>query len=144
MKSLILLVLSFLLLCCNPENNNRPAKQKEYSFRDVTANFVRDTRVTTFIKNGKPISGIVTRKRRNGGIITWEVEKGLATKQTMYYPNGQMERMLEMKNGVEHGTFVIFFSDGTKHLEQFYDEGEPIGTWHRWNKKGEMVDSIGY
>jgi len=143
MKSLVFLLLSFVLFCCNPDNN-QSAKQKEYAFRDVTANFVKNTRVTTFIQNGKPISGIVTRKRRNGGKITWEVEKGLATKQTMYYSNGNMERMLEMKNGVEHGTFVIFFSDGEKHLEQFYDEGKPVGTWRRWNNQGELMDSIKY
>jgi len=140
MKYLVFIALSFSLFCCNPDNNR--AKQKEYAFRDVTANFVRDTRVTTFIKNGKPISGIVTRERRNGGKITWEVENGLATKQTMYYPNGQMERMLEMKNGLEHGSFVIFFSDGTKHVEQFYNEGEAVGIWHRWNSKGDVVETI--
>jgi antitoxin component YwqK of YwqJK toxin-antitoxin module len=142
MKSLIFLVLSFVVLSCNPNKDNRSAKQKEYAFSDLTVNFIRDTRVTTFIKKGKPISGVVTQKFKNGRKNTWEVEKGLAFKQTMYYPNGQMERMLEMKNGIEHGTFVMFYSDGKKYVEQFYDEGEPIGTWHRWNKKGEVVETI--
>jgi len=142
MKSLIFIMLSFVVLSCNPNKDNRSAKQKEYIFSDLTVNFVRDTRVTTFIKNGKPISGLVIQKLKNGGEFTWEVEKGLATKQTMYYPSGQMERMLEMKNGVEHGTFVMYFSDGQKYVEQFYEEGEPVGIWHRWNNKGELMETI--
>ena len=60
----------------------------------------------------------------------------------MYYPNGQMERMLEMKNGVEHGTFVMFYSDGKKYVEQFYENGTPTGTWHRWSSDGNLVETI--
>ena len=47
-----------------------------------------------------------------------------------------------MKNGVEDGTFVMFFSNGEKYVEQFYEEGNPVGTWHRWNKEGELVETI--
>jgi antitoxin component YwqK of YwqJK toxin-antitoxin module len=142
MKILIFLVFCFAIVSCNPDKNGHIDKQKKYAFNDVTVNFVRNTRVTTFIKNGKPISGIVTQNLKNGGKNTWNVEKGLVFKQTMYYPNGQMERMLEMKNGIEHGTFIMFYSDGTKYIEQFYEEGEPSGIWRRWNNKGELMETI--
>lgn len=142
MKSLFFLVLSFLIISCNPNNNGKLFNEKEYTFNELNVNFVRGTRVTTFIKEGKPISGIVVQNLRNGGKNIWDVENGLAVKQTMYYPNGQMRRMLEMKNGVENGSFFMFYSDGKKHIEQFFDEGEPVGAWHRWNREGELVETI--
>ena len=89
MKSLIFLFLSFLIISCNSDNNGRLTNKKEYSFNELTVNFIRGTRVTTFIKEGKPISGTVTQNLRNGGKNIWDVENGLAVKQTRYYPNGQ-------------------------------------------------------
>lgn len=144
MKSLVYVLVGVCILACNALNNDTAKSNKNYAYKDLTVNFVRDTRVTTFIRDGKPISGTVTREMRNGMKNVWNVEKGLAVKQTRYYPDGQMERMLELKNGVEHGTFVLFFSDGTKHIEQFYDEGEPTGIWHRWNREGDLVETIEY
>ena len=144
MKSFILLILSFVIISCNSNRNSQYGEENEYSYNELTVNFIRHTRVTTFIKDGKPISGTVIQKFKNGRKNIWDVENGLATKQTRYYPNGQIERMLEMKNGMEHGTFVMFFTDGQKHLEQFYEEGEPVGTWHRWNKDGELIETIEY
>jgi antitoxin component YwqK of YwqJK toxin-antitoxin module len=142
MKSFILLILSFVIISCNSNRNSQYAGEDEYSYNDLTVNFIRHTRVITFIKEGKPISGTVVQELKNGRKNIWYVENGLATKQTRYYPNGQIERMLEMKNGMEHGTFVMFFTDGQKHLEQFYEEGEPVGTWHRWNKEGELIETM--
>lgn len=142
MKLLVFFLLSVWLFACNLKNDTQKEHYKDYEYNDLTVNFVRNTRVTTFVRDGKPISGTVTREMRNGMKNVWDVEKGLAVKQTMYYPNGQMECLLELKNGVEHGIFVMYFSDGKKYVEQFYDEGEPIGTWHRWNKEGELVETI--
>ena len=144
MKFIIFIFLSYLIISCNSNKNTLFTQQQEYKYDNVTAAFVRNTRVTTFLKNGKPISGIVIQELRNGGKNVWEVEKGLATKQTVFYPNGQMRRMLEMQFGVEHGTFVIFFSDGQKFIERFYVDGEPTGTWHKWNRDGELVETIEY
>lgn len=143
MRSLFILIICFLIISCISNNNGLLNQERKYRFNELTVNFVKDTRVTTFIKKGKPISGIVIQKLDNGGKNIWNVENGLATKQTEYYPNGQMMRMLEMKNGVENGTFIMFFSTGKKHIEQFYEEGEKVGTWHRWNKD-ELVETIEY
>ncbi len=136
MKFLTFLVLSFLIISCNSDS------KKEYAFNELTVNFVRGTRVTTFVREGKPISGMVTQNLRNGGKAVWDVENGLATKQTRYYPNGQVARILEMKNGVENGIFIMYYSNGEKQIEQFYEKGEPVGTWHRWNSEGELVETI--
>jgi antitoxin component YwqK of YwqJK toxin-antitoxin module len=142
MKTFAFLIISFFIVCCSSGNNGSQAKHKEYSYNELTVNLVRNTRVATFILEDKPISGTVTQDLNNGGKNIWEVEKGLAIKQTMYYPDGQIRRVLEMKNGVEHGSFLLFFPDGQKSQEQFYEDGKPIGIWNRWNAEGELVETI--
>jgi antitoxin component YwqK of YwqJK toxin-antitoxin module len=138
----IVLFLGILFCSCNLVEGDKTDKETTWKYNDLTVTFVKQTRVTTFIKDGKPIDGIVVQKLKNGGKNTWMVEKGLATKQTLFYPNGNIERSLEMKNGVEHGHFLMYFQDGSKYVEQYYNEGEAIGTWYRWNKKGELLESI--
>ena len=137
MKNLLLILVVFLLFACSGE------KQRIIDAEDIIISFHPEARFTTFVsKEGTAITGTVVREYQNGAINTWQVERGLAVKQLMFYPNGQMERMLELENGEEHGRFVMYYSDGQKYVEQHYRRGEPVGTWHRWNKEGELVETI--
>ena len=136
------LFLCILFTACNWNSGDKTENRTTWKYNDLTVTFVKQTRVTTFIKDGKPIDGIVIQKLKNGSKNTWEVENGLATKQTLFYPNGNIERSLEMKNGVEHGHFIMYFQNGSKYMEQHYNQGKPVGTWNRWNKKGELLETI--
>ena len=142
MKFLAGFILFFIIFSCIKNNGDFLKRQTEYSYDDVTVTYIQNSTATTFVKNGKPVSGTVVQQLRNGRKNVWDVDKGLAVKQTMYYENGQMRRMLEMKNGVEHGTFVMYYSDGQKRVEQFYEEGEPVGTWHQWNRDRQLIETI--
>ena len=142
MKFFIQVTFSFLIYSCMNSDGGGIFKQKEYVYDDLTVNYIENSTATTFVKNGEPISGTVVQVLRNGRKNVWTVEKGLAVKQIMYYSNGQVRRTLEMKNGVEHGTFEMYYSDGKKRVEQFYNEGEPVGIWHQWNQDGELVETI--
>ena len=104
--------------------------------------FNPDARITTLITNdGDAITGTVIQHLSNGRKNTWEVENGVANQQTMYYESGQIERIVEMNRGTVHGKFLMYYPDGTKYVEQHYENGEPVGTWYRWDKNGELVDS---
>lgn len=138
MKHLFSLALVFLLLSCSTNST----ENKTYIYPEVSINFDKQTRITSFLRKGKPVRGRVIQNMENGSKCTWEVENGYATKQTVYYKNGTVERILEMRDGKEHKMFVMFFSDGKKYVEQFYENGNPIGTWYRWNKKGLLVETI--
>ncbi len=142
MKFIAGFILFFIIFSCIKNNGNLLKRQKEYSYNDVTVNYIQNSTATTFIINGAPVSGTVVQLFRNGRKNIWDVENGLAVKQTMYYENGQMRRMLEMKNGEEHGMFVMYYSDGKKRVEQFYNQGEPVGIWHQWNRNGDLVETI--
>ena len=117
MKFIIQVALFYLIFSCINNNGESLLKEKEYSYNDLTVTFIQNSTATIFVKDGKPVTGIVTQELRNGRKNVWNVENGLAVKQIMYYSDGQIRRMLEMKNGVEHGAFVMYFSDGQKRVE---------------------------
>lgn len=141
MKKLFLLLTVFLIFACSgiDKKNDTPTFMSD----EIVISYIHDARITTFInKEGDAVTGNVIQAFENGMTNTWEVQNGLATRQVMYYPNGQIERILEMKNGTEHGSFLMFYSDGGKYLEQHYENGEPVGTWYRWNKNGDIIETI--
>jgi len=141
MKKLFLLLTVLLILACS--GIDKRSDTPTYMADEIVVSYNREARFTTFItKEGDAVTGNVIQKLDNGGKNTWEVENGLAVRQVMYYPNGQIERILEMKNGTEHGSFLMFYSDGGKYVEQHYENGKPVGTWYRWNRDGEIVETI--
>ncbi len=139
-KFLLLLMLPLIFACSgSAEKDNTPVFMAD----EIVMSYNREGRFTTFITNeGDAITGKVIQELDDGGKNTWEVLNGLATRQVMYYPNGQIERILEMEYGTEHGSFLMFYSDGSKYVEQHYEKGEPVGTWYRWNRDGEIVETI--
>ena len=141
-KFIIQLALFCFVFSCINNNGGSILTEREYLYDDVTVTYIENSTATTFIKDGKPITGVVTQEFRNGFKNIWNVENGLAIKQTAYYSDGQIRRMLEMKNGEEHGTFLMYYSDGQMRVEQFYEKGEPVGIWHQWNRNGELVETI--
>ena len=51
---------------------------------------------------------------------------------------------MEMKEGIEHGKLLIYFNDGNKYVEHFYEEGSKTGVWRRWNRAGELMEETDY
>jgi len=141
-KFFLLIILTVVFGCSGPDKKE---DTPTFMADEIVVSYNREARFTTFItKDGDAVTGNVIQKLDNGGKNTWEVKNGLATRQVMYYPNGQVERILEMENGTEHGSFLMFYSDGSKYVEQHYENGEPVGTWYRWNRDGEIVETIKY
>lgn len=104
--------------------------------------FDPESRILSFTENGQSYTGVVFDRNKDGSINIWNVEAGKATHRTMYYANGQIERELEMSEGREHGQFVMYYSNGKRYVEQYYDHGTPIKTWKRWNEGGELIETI--
>lgn len=141
MKKLFLALIMPVIFAC--AGNKKQDETATYLADEIVVSYNHEGGSTTFVNNdGEAISGNVIQELDNGMKNTWEVEKGLATRQVMYYPNGQVERILEMEKGTEHGTFLMFYSDGGKYVEQHYKNGQPVGTWYRWNKNGELIETI--
>ena len=142
MRIISVLIIVFLFAGCFGDRTKKSVNTDVYNSKEISVQFDSKSRIITFTKNGNPITGAVMKNMKDGYKSSWQVENGLGTKQTVYYRNGNVERILEMKNGIEHGMFVMFYSNGKKYVEQSYDNGKPVGTWHRWNKEGELVETI--
>ena len=141
MKNIFPLYFIILFLSCTGSNSEKANNENIYRANNISIDFNPETNITYFSKKGEPLNGTVTQKMKDGFKSTWQVENGLGTKQTVYYKNGAVERILEMKEGVEHGMFVMFFPDGKKYVEQSYENGKPVGTWKRWNISGELAET---
>ncbi len=56
-----------------------------------------------------------------------------------FHEDGQVNMSQEMKDGVEHGVFVMYHKDGTIKEQGQYAQGEKVGEWKRWNEQGQQV-----
>ncbi len=52
--------------------------------------------------------------------------------------NGQMVGVTGYRDGLEHGSSVEYFPDGSKHVEGQSAEGYPVGEWREWYPGGKL------
>ena len=60
------------------------------------------------------------------------------TRQLCWYPNGQLERDFNFKNGLSHGSHLMYYDDGRKYIEEIYENGQPIKLL-RWFNNGQLA-----
>ena len=102
----------------------------------------RDDRRQFYRRGGKSFSGVVKMPTENGGFFLWDVKDGWAEQQQVFYANGQLERIAQMEEGRVHGAFRMYFSNGLPYVEQYFDHGNPVGTWRRWDNTGILVEQF--
>jgi antitoxin component YwqK of YwqJK toxin-antitoxin module len=112
--------------------------------QNLKINFDSESRITEFEKDDLPVTAVVikTAEGKECCDIVWVVKNGLAEQQINFYSNGQIERILDMSEGVSNGAFRMYYPDGRKYVEQYYDHGKAVKTWYRWNEQGEIVEKI--
>ena len=108
MRIISQLTIVFLFASCFGDRSKKSVNTDVYYSKEISVKFDSKSRIITFTKNGNPITGKVMQNMKDGYKSSWQVENGLGIKQTVYYRNGNVERILEMKNGIEHGMFVMF------------------------------------
>ena len=45
---------------------------------------------------------------------------------------------------MQHGLSVGFYNNGTKYLENYWNDGKPEGIWREWDKNGHLWSAIEY
>ena len=66
------------------------------------------------------------------------VKNGKLERQIGYYYNGQKCRDFHFKDGVEHGTLELFYTDGSHYIYEEYKDGQLHGDLKRW-RSGQLV-----
>lgn len=71
-------------------------------------------------------------------------DKKIVLKEARYYPNGEVETLDELANGILHGKKEYFKKDGFKWMEEFYDAGQLDGEFTVWYRSGDVNYSGAY
>lgn len=65
-------------------------------------------------------------------------------KEEAYFPDGQIEYTGFYKDGVEHGTWIYYYDNGNKKVEEEYKEGLEDGTRYEYALDGSLRTEIRY
>lgn len=55
------------------------------------------------------------------------------------YANGNIRFKVDLKDGLNHGRYEEFYSDGTRKIRGRFRDDEQVGTWRYYDKEGNQV-----
>lgn len=55
------------------------------------------------------------------------------------HANGNVEYEVGLKDGLKHGRYISYYSDGTEKITGHFRKDEQVGTWRYYGKDGELV-----
>ncbi|NDV17192.1 DUF3352 domain-containing protein [Muricauda sp. TY007] len=55
------------------------------------------------------------------------------------YANGNIRFEVDLKDGLKHGRYEEFYSDGTRKIRGRFRDDEQVGTWRYYDKEGNQV-----
>ncbi|MFC4221384.1 DUF3352 domain-containing protein [Flagellimonas marina] len=55
------------------------------------------------------------------------------------YANGSLRFEVDLKDGLKHGRYTEYYSDGTEKITGRFRNDEQVGMWHYYNAEGKMV-----
>ena len=55
------------------------------------------------------------------------------------YANGNTRFEVDLKDGLKHGRYEEFYTDGTRKIRGRFRNDEQVGTWRYYDKEGEQV-----
>lgn len=70
--------------------------------------------------------------------LEYTIEEGKMTRLRGFYENGNVERDFPFKEGLSHGTLVMYYENGEKYVEEEFTEGKMSGKAMRWHENGKI------
>jgi hypothetical protein len=61
-----------------------------------------------------------------------------------YYDNGNLKLVVELKDGLKHGTMKYYYENGELKIRGQYDDDEPVGKWKYYNEEGNLIKTDKY
>ena len=55
------------------------------------------------------------------------------------YANGAVKFEVDLKDGLKHGRYTEYYSDGTEKITGRFRNDEQVGTWRYYNEEGKQV-----
>lgn len=99
-----------------------------------------DLQGNQFICDGEIASGIVRHELENGKVLEMELKNGLPNGTSkLWYPNGNLETVSEMVDGVKHGKAVGYHENGELWFRVEYKNGQLSGEATLFDTNGNIV-----
>lgn len=76
--------------------------------------------------------------------IYYHITNGLIERVEGFYETGSKERWIDYQDGVMHGTYTLWYPDGSVYLEQTYVNGELHGAATMYTPLGEVEREVKY
>jgi len=95
--------------------------------------------------HGDPLPGSDAARELGVTAAEWCEKEG--KKEGLYrerYPNGQLYRTIDFRNGKIHGLYRLFFEDGKKRMESYYEDGLRSGRTTIWHEEGGLSEVADY
>lgn len=129
--------LFFLLIALFSCSDLEPVEVKEGEV--IVESYTR--RKSDFAKQGT-----YTRYSKEGTLLEKSeyAENQLNGKQEFYYPNGQIQEMVNYVNGVHEGAYKTFFEDGKTEQEGQYIKGALEGKLKVYYENGQVKEIVEY
>ncbi|MFN3917408.1 MAG: toxin-antitoxin system YwqK family antitoxin [Flavobacteriales bacterium] len=93
--------------------------------------------------NNKKYSGLAVEYQNSVKVI-YHINHGKTTLVEGFYKNGSKERLINYKDGVLHGEYILWYPNGSIYLKQYYENGELNGKATMFNPLGEVERETNY
>jgi hypothetical protein len=57
-----------------------------------------------------------------------------------YYPSGELQNELSMKDSLLHGLFVSYYKNGNVEYDKEFDEDSPVGNHYYYDQSGKLLE----
>jgi len=115
-----LLVMAFAMFTVSCSEKEPVFTGKEYSSEDLTANLFANP---------------LTFRDKDGNLVT-----GFSVR---LHPNGQIYSKSSFKDGIMHGPFVSYWSNGQMQMSVVWDEGLRYKKMRSWDRNGKRFTGTG-
>lgn len=107
---------------------------------DLKGKKSRDGTQSYFNANGEPFSGtaIQLSRGKSKAYLEYTMEEGKMTRLKGYFDSGNLERDFPFKDGVSHGTLIMYHENGKKSVEEEFNMGKLSGSAKRWYENGQL------
>jgi len=82
--------------------------------------------------------------RKNGLSYEKGATKPFTGKAIAYFPSGDIQTILEYKDGIPNGEIKSWYKKDIKQVEGFVDNGKKTGTWKLYFESGKLKKQLAY
>lgn len=153
MKNVVVLTIAFFIFSFSNQTfsqveilNYPPDELKNCQFQYDDLIFeggIKENTKTYFLEKEKYSGCAIKYVNQGVSYFAYKMEEGKLIQQIATYENGLLERDFRFKNDVSDGEHQMWFKDGSKYIEETYQDEKPIKLM-RWYSNGQLAKEASF